>query len=73
MQWSFVSKAAERSNSVKRETLPESSARRNVICYFERGTFSAMVKAVGGLRRTDETVFSEVGKQRLENNLLCDS
>ena len=28
IQWSIVSKAAERSKSVRRETLPESSARR---------------------------------------------
>ena len=28
VQWSIVSKAAERSKSVRRETLPESSARK---------------------------------------------
>ena len=31
-----------------------------------------MVRAVSGLKRTDEAVFSEVGKQLLWNNLLCD-
>ena len=30
-----------------------------------------MVRALSGLR-TDETVFSQVGKQLLENNLICD-
>ena len=39
---------------------------------FEKSSLSAMVRAVTGQRRTDEIVFSEVGKQLLENNLLCD-
>ena len=59
MQWSIVSKAAERSKSVRRETLPESSARRMSFAIFRR---AAMVRAVRGLRRTDELVFSETGK-----------
>ena len=39
---------------------------------FEKSSLSAMVRAVTGQRRTDEIVFSEVGKQLLENNLLCE-
>ena len=58
MQWSVVSKAAERSKSVRRETF---KCKKDVICYFEKGCFSAMVRAVSGLRRTDELMFSEIG------------
>ena len=36
IQWSIVSKAAERSKSVRRETLPESSARRMSFVIFRR-------------------------------------
>ena len=36
MQWSVVSKAAERSKSVRRETLPESSARRMLFVIVRR-------------------------------------
>ena len=61
MQWSVVSKAAERSKSVRREILPESVARRMLFCYFDKGCFNAMVRAVSGLRRTDELMFSEIG------------
>ena len=35
--------------------------KKNVICYFEKGCFSAMVRVVSGLRRTDELVLSETG------------
>ena len=35
--------------------------KKDVICYFEKGCFSAMVRAVSGLRRTDELMFSETG------------
>ena len=72
-----MSNVAERSKCVRRETLPESNARRmsfvisrravslHVICYFEKDCFSAVVRAVSGLRRTDEIMFSEIGKQLL--------
>ena len=56
MQWSVVSKAAERSKSVRRETF---KCKKDVICYFEKGCFSAMVRAVSAQRRTDELMFSE--------------
>ena len=39
--------------------------KKDVICYFEKGCFSAVVRAVSGLRRTDEIMFSEIGKQLL--------
>ena len=35
--------------------------KKDVICYFEKGCFSAMVRVVIGLRRTDELMFSETG------------
>ena len=35
--------------------------KKDVICYFEKGCFSAMVRAAGGLRRTDGLMFSEIG------------
>ena len=35
-----------------------------------RGCFSTMVRAVGGLKRTDQIVFSEVGRQLLEESSL---
>ena len=56
-----MSKAAERSKSVRRETLPV-KCKENVICNFEKGCYSTM----------DEVVCSDVGKQPLQDNLLCD-
>ena len=38
-----------------------SQVQKDVICYFEKGCFSAIVRAVSGLKRTDELVFSEIG------------
>ena len=35
--------------------------KKDVICYVEKGCFSAMVRAVSGLRRTGELMFSEIG------------
>ena len=35
----------------------------NVIYYFEKGCFSAVLWLVNRLKRTDEIVFSDVGKQ----------
>ena len=35
--------------------------KKDVICYFEKGCFGAIVRAVSGLKRTDELVFSEIG------------
>ena len=61
MQWSIVSKASERANSVRRETLPESSARGMSFVILRRACFSAMLRAVSGQRRTDELMFSEIG------------
>ena len=61
MPCSIVSKAAERSKSVRRESLPESRARRMSFVILRRACFSAMVRAVSGLRRTDKLVFSEIG------------
>ena len=57
--------AAETPKRVRKRTLPR--ARRML---FEKDCFYAVVS--GLRRRTDETLFSEVGKQLLENNLLCD-
>ena len=62
-----MSKAAERSKSVRRETLRESSAWR-MSCISLRRAVS--VRVVSGLRRDGEIVFGEAGKQLLENNLL---
>ena len=45
--------------------------KEGVICYHDKGCFSATARAVSG-ERTDEIVFSEVGKQVAESNLLCD-
>ena len=59
MQRSVMSKAAERSKSVRSETSPK--CQEDAICYFEKGSFSAIVRAVSGLRRTDELMFSEIG------------
>ena len=46
--------------------------KENVICYFEKGCFSTMVRVVSWLRRTDEVVFSKVGKKLLEEIFLGD-
>ena len=35
--------------------------KKEVICYFEKGCFSAMVRVASRLRRTDELIFSEIG------------
>ena len=35
--------------------------KKDVMCYFEKGCVSAMARAVSGLRRTDELMFSEIG------------
>ena len=45
--WSMVSKAAERSRSVRRETLPESVCKEEVVENVEQGCFSTMRLAVG--------------------------
>ena len=61
MQWSILSKAAEGSKSVRRRNTAGVKCKKDVICYFEKGCVSPMVRAVSGLRRTDELVFSEIG------------
>ena len=46
---------------VSEEKHCRSQVQKDVICYFEKGCFSAIVRAVSGLKRTDELVFSEIG------------
>ena len=69
MCWSLVKKYAV-VNCVKGSRKIQECQKRNVagvkckkdvICYFEKGCFSAMVRAVNGLRRTGELMFSEIG------------
>ena len=61
MQWSIVSKAAEIIQECQKRNIAGVKCKKDAICYFEKGCFSAMVKAVSRLRRTDELVFSEIG------------
>ena len=49
MQWSIASKAAERSKSVRRETLPESSARRMSFVILRRAVYGSIVHTTGRL------------------------
>ena len=46
---------------VSEEKHCRSQVQKDVICYFEKDCFSAIVRAVSGLKRTDELVFSEIG------------
>ena len=59
MKWSTVSEAAERSKRQERNTA-RVKCKKDVICSFEKGCFSAMARAVSGFRRTDELMFSEI-------------
>ena len=61
MQWSIVSKAAEMIQECQKRNIAGVKCKKDVICYFEKGCFSAMVRAVSGLRRTDEPLFKEIG------------
>ena len=67
MQWSVVSKAAERSKSARSETFPV-KCKKDVICHFEKSCFCAVVRAISALRETDDVVFRKVSKQLLKND-----
>ena len=54
----------------QKKNIAGGKCKKDVICYFEKGCYSAMVRAVSRWRKTDEVVFSEVGKQLPENNFL---
>ena len=56
----MVSKAAERSRSVRSETFPESEARSKSIYSVKEDGLGAMIGAVGRLERMKEVVVRQV-------------
>ena len=63
MQWSTV-KGSGKIQEYQKRNIAGVKCKKDVICFSEKGSFSAMERAVSGLR-TDEIVFSEIGKQPL--------
>ena len=57
MRWSIVSKAAERSKNVRRETLPESSARRMSFAILRRSVSVLWCVCVGKLTEKDRRAY----------------
>ena len=58
-------KGSSEIHACQKRNIARVMCKKDVIGYSEKGCFSAMGKVVSGLRRTDEIVFSEIGKQLL--------